>query len=262
MTKEEFREYIKRQLGHPYIKTEISNDQLDDCINRAKSMFTLWAVGNATQEVFFTLPLSGGERHYTLPDGITEIIDMKDTSDNFGDANQLFTTSNYMLNAGMLNFLNSGQKFSMVSYHLGLDFLDMLNKYSTSDFTWKYHKYDNTLTISPIPSATSSWSDISNNFMLVRSYMKEGYDLDGTNEENVYFEYIYEEPWIQEYSIALAKIILGQVRRKFGGYQSIGNTGISLDGSELVQEGKEEKAELEERLKSEEVHEGFPIFVG
>lgn len=38
MTKAELRDYIIRQLGSPYIKVELSNDQLNDAINRATAM--------------------------------------------------------------------------------------------------------------------------------------------------------------------------------------------------------------------------------
>lgn len=81
------------------------------------------------------MPLSAGERYYSLPDGVSEVITMDDSTDNMGSANQLFTTSNYMLNAGMLNFLQGRQTYSMVSYQLGLQYLDLLDKYSVSAFS-------------------------------------------------------------------------------------------------------------------------------
>jgi hypothetical protein len=62
--------------------------------------------------------------------------------------------------------------------------------------------------------------------------------------------------------MALSKITLGMIRRKFGNFNSIGNTGISLDGDSLISEGTQEKTELEERLKLEESHEGYGLFIG
>ncbi len=52
------------------------------------------------------------------------------------------------------------------------------------------------------------------------------------------------------------------IRRKFANFNSIGNTGISLDGSELIQEGKEEIEKLEETLREEENYCGMPILMG
>jgi hypothetical protein len=57
-------------------------------------------------------------------------------------------------------------------------------------------------------------------------------------------------------------MILGETRRKFANFSSIGNTGISLDGDSLLSEGKEEKERLEEKLKEEENFEGSYITFG
>jgi hypothetical protein len=51
------------------------------------------------------------------------------------------------------------------------------------------------------------------------------------------------------------------IRRKFSNYNSIGNTGIALDGDSLVSEGKEEKQELFEELSTNESYDGFPIMM-
>ena len=52
------------------------------------------------------------------------------------------------------------------------------------------------------------------------------------------------------------------IRRKFSNFQSIGNTGISLDGDSLISEGKQEQDDLYEKLKSEEDHIGWDIIIG
>lgn len=52
---------------------------------------------------------------------------------------------------------------------------------------------------------------------------------------------------IKNYALALCKIAEGNLRRKLA--QTPGS--MLLDGSELVQEGKEEKAQIEEQLKKE-----------
>lgn len=53
--------------------------------------------------------------------------------------------------------------------------------------------------------------------------------------------------WIKEYSLALCKITLGMIRRKYSGMQMPGG-GLALDGNELIAEGKEEKKDLEVEL--------------
>jgi hypothetical protein len=53
--------------------------------------------------------------------------------------------------------------------------------------------------------------------------------------------------WINDYSLALCKITLGMVRRKYSGMQMPGG-GLSLDGDALVSEGNAEKEKLDADL--------------
>jgi hypothetical protein len=64
ITKQQLAQKIKRRLGWPMIKVEIDNTQIYDAIDYARDKFIKWAVGQATNEVFFTLALSGGQTIY------------------------------------------------------------------------------------------------------------------------------------------------------------------------------------------------------
>jgi len=59
------------------------------------------------------------------------------------------------------------------------------------------------------------------------------------------------ELWVYKYALALTKMTVGRVRGKFSGTNLIG--GGNLDGDSLIQEGKEEKEQLETEL-----YEGAP----
>ena len=75
-------------------------------------------------------------------------------------------------------------------------------------------------------------------------------------------EDLYDEDWILDYVTAMSKISLGIIRRKFAQFNSLGNQGISLDGSDLIQEGTQEKEALEITLREEECYEGYGIEIG
>jgi hypothetical protein len=55
-------------------------------------------------------------------------------------------------------------------------------------------------------------------------------------------------PWLQEYSLAFAKTILGQARGKFGSVAGPQGAG-QLNGAALLQEANQEMERLEEELK-------------
>jgi hypothetical protein len=54
--------------------------------------------------------------------------------------------------------------------------------------------------------------------------------------------------WVRQYTLALSKVLLGHVRSKFKSIP-IPNTDIQLDGTDLVSEGREDKKDLETKLR-------------
>ena len=271
ITKKALAEKIKRRFGYPMVKVELDNSQIYDAIDYARSKFIKWAVGQATTETFFTMALSAGTTIYDLPLGVTEVLNYS-TGSSTGGINTLFTIDNFLYNQGMFESLlrpSLGGDYTIVSYHIARDFLDTVRKYTPDKYNWKYHRFQNELEIQPAPPA-GSYLDIVQNgvtftidspgFILLRTFIMEGStnvsDWTNSNED------FYGLDWIFDYATAECKIILGYIRRKFENFVSIGNTGVSLDGGDLVSEGKEEKERLEETLRLEEVWEGLDISIG
>lgn len=272
MTKTDLTEKIRRNLGAPMVKVELDTSQIWDAIDYSRSKFIKWAVGNATQETYFTMALSAGQNFYDLPVGVTEVVSYSSDGITSG-INTLFTIENFLYNQGMYEAMLSthSNAYTMVSYHIARDFLDMIRRYTPDIYNWKYHRYTNQLEIQPAPSSGNALSITysdgttgtidSPGFVLVKAYMMEeaSYDNWAAGDTDTDF---YTSTWMLDYATALCKITLGMIRRKFANFGSIGNMGISLDGDSLVSEGKEEKERLDESLKEEEVYEGLGIFIG
>jgi hypothetical protein len=264
-TKTELICKVRRRLGEPMIKVELDDVQISDHVDYSRQKWIKWAVGNATQEYYFTLPLSAGQILYDMPPGLTTMVGY-DTGfgTTGGGINTLFTVENYMWNMGMFGHLQyGGDSWSLVSYHLARDFLDTLDRYIVDTYNFHYHKYTNQLEINPVPDFTSEPQ-----YILIRAYFVEnatpwstgsvdlGYSTDLTEQD------LYGEGWIVDYVTALSKISLGYIRNKFANFASLGNVGITLDGDTMLSEGKEEKAQLEEELRLEEGWEGYGIEIG
>lgn len=274
MTKVSLSEKIKKRLGYPVIKVELDESQIFDQIDYARSKWIKWAVGNATQEVYFTIMLSAGQNNYDLPIGVTEVINYETSVGGTSSGiNTLFTIDNFLYNQGMFEALYSttGRGYTIISYHIARDFLETLRRYTPDKYNWKYHRYTNQLEIHPAPSTGNSLNVTNDDgvvvtvdspgFILLRAFMIQGstYDNWEDGDSNTNF---YEDLWILDYATALCKIILGNIRNKFANFTSIGNMGISLDGDSLISEGKEEKENLETTLREEEVFEGLGISLG
>ncbi len=258
MKKSELAERVKRALGHPIVKVELDETQIYDNIDYARELFIKWAVGQSVVEKYFTVMLSASVVDYEMPSGTTEVIGYETRS--AGSIHTLFTMENYLYNMGMYDQLlmrGASTGYTMVSYHIARDFLETVKRYVVDAYNFTYHRYTNILTIDPVPPTGGSLTvdDItydSPGFILVRSYCAEGDAED-----------IYGLPWMREYVLALTKISLGRIRSKFANFTAVGsNVGLSLDGDTLLNEGHTEKEALEEKLKNEEVYDGWDIFIG
>lgn len=259
--KSDLIEMVKRRLGYPIVKVELDDQQIIDNIEYTRTKYIKWAAGNITQEIYFTLMLSGGVTEYDLDvvsPGITEVIGYQ--TNTAGSIHTLFTMENYMYNSGMYDQMlmrGGGDGYTMVSYHIARDFMETVKRYIVDTYTYTYHRYDNMLEIQPAPPTGGSVTHDgvtydSPGWLLVRAYKIEGDDGD-----------IYKNDWFIDYLTAMCKVSLGRIRSKFANFQGVGsNISLAMDGDALISEGKEELQNLEERLRLEEPHEGGWIVVG
>lgn len=289
ISKAELSEKIKRRLGAPVVKVELDDLQIYDAIDYAKDKWVRWGSGNATVETYFTVLLLANTNFYDLPLGVVDIVDCDDQGRGYG-INTLFTVENFLFTRGTYNGLwsNYGYGSSLLDYHIAIDYLKTLDRYTPSIYNYKYHRYTNQLEVQPAPPSGSGTVDTvdsqgqtitvdSPGFALVRSFMIEGSHYGGMESSNSESNWkrqttgmhnsdsdanFYTSDWIFDYSLAECKIILGRIRSKFAQFASIGNTGIALDGDQLIQEGIQEKERLEETLRLEESYEGYGISIG
>lgn len=285
-SKGDLAELIKRRLGEPVVKVELTNQQIFDAIDYAKSKWVKWGAGNSLIETYFTVLLRAGQNFYDLPVGVVDIVEYEDHGAQYG-INTLFTIDNFLFSRGVYDPLvwTGGYSYSLVSYHLARDFLKTVKRYTPSVYNYKYHKYTNQMEIHPFPPSGSPLQVEDENgntitvdspgFILVRAYMIAGSHYAGMETDNtqaswkrrgVYSgdsdEHFYTSDWIFDYALAECKLMLGRIRVKFQNFNSIGNIGIGLDGDTLLSEGQAEKERLDETLRLEESHEGYGILWG
>lgn len=274
LSKKNLADKIKRKLGYPMVKVELDQTQIYDAIDYSRNRWMKWAVGQATQETFFTLMLSAGQTVYDLPTGTTEVVQYLSTGTSSG-INTLFTIDNFLYNQGMYESLihtaGGDAGYTLISYHIARDFLETVRKYTPDKYNFKYHKYTNQLEINPAPpsgnslqltSAGVTTTYDSPGFVLIRAYRVEGSTISTTWVSGDSDDDFHGLDWIFDFATADCKERLGIIRRKFENFASIGNSGISMDGGDLVSEGKEEKERLLETLKDEEPHDGWGIEIG
>ena len=127
---------------------------------------------------------------------------------------------------------------------------------------WSYELKNNNLRIFPIPrkhySPTKFWVEFSvdaDPYTEADPNVSTG--IDGVNNmntlpfQNIPYENINAigKQWIRRFALALAKEMLGLVRSKFASIPIPGND-ITLNGSDLISQGKDEQEKLREELKT------------
>jgi hypothetical protein len=126
---------------------------------------------------------------------------------------------------------------------------------------WSYELKNNQLRLFPIPrdnySPTKFWVEFS---VASDPYTEVDSDVDtgigGVNNmntlpfQNIPYENINSigKQWIRRFALSVAKEMLGLVRSKFTTIPIPGND-VQLNGSDLVNQGKEEQGKLREELK-------------
>lgn len=274
-SKSRLKDRIRRFFGAPIIKIELDDSQIFDNIEFARNQFIRWAVGQATQETYFTIMLVGNQHLYDLPGGVVEVVGYDTHTSEMGGINTLFTLENYLYNNGMFAVLQGAGgatgDYNLISYHIALDFLESLQRYTPDAYSFKYHKSTNQLEIQPPPVSGNSFTALDENgvateydspgFILVRAFMVEQSSLPGwiPGMEN---DDLYNALWVEQYARALCKITLGYIRRKFASSALLGNQGTAMDGDSLVSEGTAEKEALEESVRHKEAYMGYGIEIG
>jgi hypothetical protein len=267
--KNSLKERIKRRLGYPVVKVELDDQQILDCIDYATTRFVKWAAGQATQEVYFTLMLSGGQWLYDLPGGVTNVIKY-DYAPITGGINTLFTIENYLYDRGMYALLTPGtgsSQYSLVSFHIAVDFLKTMARYTPDAYHYIYHKTTNQLEIKPTP-ASGNYTYLvdgglydSPGIILLKTMAIVGSTLPEWEYGDEMVD-LYTAQWTEDFATAKAKEILGLIRRKFASFNALGNQGTALDGGDLVREGQDEQKVLLDKLVKEETYIGMPIIFG
>jgi len=173
-TRQQLREKLIRALGGSMVKIELCVEDIDDAINMARDYYIEFAVGNATQEVYFLLMLENGRYVYDLPVGITEVVNYHDHFGGYGYGgydgeycgyNPLWYTGPEQ---GSTSFFTQqdpfrvgygyggiagfpGTPYNFVEMYSARMYLSMIHNMRSNKYIWKYHRSTNQIEIHPTP---------------------------------------------------------------------------------------------------------------
>lgn len=222
------KDYIFARLGHPVVRVELTPFQVKTCIDEAVATMYNHAPMFSTQIATFLC--TAGISTYELPRYILDNLEYVVYKKTLLSIQQAAGTLefDFFIKYFQDNYLF--QDFGVGDFYLLQQNLEMTRKILGQDgsFTVMDNRF---LHIDPQP--------VTDQVVMVV--------YRGLNSDTLHPAY---KNWLHQYALACAKGILGEIRGKYQTVPSPGG-GAKLNGSELIQESKEEKVILLKRLLDE-----------
>jgi hypothetical protein len=258
---------IRRQMGEPLVNVEIANEQIYDCIAQAMEYFTKYA-GYTEEFLVFdsTKYVRGvGMNVATL---INQTAEMTTTTNNlsagfdydlnsyrrvldcfaftYGETtgiNTLFTLEQAMAQQIYSSYMVGNFGFDLITWETLKGFIDTRTKVLAMTPHFRFDPKTQNLRIIPEPIPEQTYLGI------VGCYLERP------------VKDLINERWIYRYALALSKIVVGNVRGKFGGTSLFG--GGQVNYQDFMSQGISERDSLEQELKNtyEDVT-GAMFFIG
>jgi hypothetical protein len=228
-------DYIKTMLGDGMIEVELDPVHYETALDRALNRFRQRSP-NAVEESYLFLELIQDQNEYRLPD---EVITVRQvfrraigSRSGIGAGGSLFEpfnlayTNTYLMSGSMMGGLATYDAFAGYQKLVGRMFGSYI------EFLWKPTSH--LLDILQRPFAQGEQ-------ILIQSY--------NFRPDWVLLQDVYAKQWLKDYSLATAKMMLGEARSKFGSIAGPGSP-ITLNGTALLQAGKDELEKLDKELEN------------
>lgn len=226
---ETINSYVLARMGHPIVRVELTPYQIKTCIDEAITKLDYHSPYWARQ--FAVFDASAGVNLYSMPPWIlhnlTNVFYKKSLLSIQAQAGTLefdffikYFQDNYLFN-----------NFSIGDYYLLQSTMEMTRKILGQDGTWDVinNQY---LQLTPPPTTTPE--------RVIIQYRH----IDTNTIQPAY------RNWIQKYTLACAKVLLGEIRSKYSVIPGPAG-GAQMNGQLLIQEGTKEKEQLYQELMSE-----------
>lgn len=229
-TRDQFKTWIQGMMGAPLITIELTDSQLDMCIDNAVEEYTKYIT---QEQVYLLVPMTGYIENvgYKMPDNVQGIFEFNDDNAANLGINTLFSVGNSMLNAGLIPNFSQGGGAGWTTFELAMESVKMTKRMLGRGFGMEYNPRTKYLTVYPDPKKENIVGEIVVGCYIIRP------------EDQQYGEVI-----VKKLALAEAKILLGNVRKKFQGVSLLGGGVIDIS---ILDEGKQEKQEILQVLVKE-----------
>lgn len=229
VSRSEFGQYCLTKLGKPVINIEVSDNQLDLCIEDALQIYRDYHY-DATLKVYYKHKVTADDkarRYITVPDdiqGITRIFDITglSTGTNIFDIRYQIA----------LNDLYTLTTVSMVPYFMTMQHLEFLEQLLVGAKPIRFERHTNRLYID------MDWNTIDIGLFIVAEAYQ---DID----PDIYTD-VWHDRWLLQMGTALVKKQWGNNLKKYPGIQMPG--GVTFSGQQIYDEAEAEIEDLKAKV--------------
>jgi len=238
-SREEFKEYCLRKLGHPVITINVDPLQVEDRIDDALSKYWEYHFDGREEDylVIHMTPTDVANNYITLDDkvfAVSQILPYRTSAASSVSLLHGAFTAEYQF------YLNDVYNSSGMVFSGNLQYIDAIKSYIATmnrllvpPITFRFNRKTNKLYLD---GGIKKFYDI-NPVIVAKVYKK----LDETQNPD-----IWDDEWLKDYATALIKKQWGSNLKKFGSVTLPG--GITLNGEAIYNEAVEEIQKLEEKL--------------
>lgn len=230
MTMQELYDEVIIRLGGNLVDIELGEEDIGVALKSAIRTFKQKGHNNYRRK-WLAVNVIKGIDTYSIPVNITDGVKVVRP----GTSSGLLGTQDIFTQKAIIDMLptapaQSCMSVAMLEYNLLAGRLEEMRRFAATDVDFQIDKFRHEVTFFNVPKANEVW--------YVEVY------------ENLTEEEYSDIDWIIRWTIAESKIILGNAYRKFGGAVAGPSGDMSLPGSELIQDGQQEKVELLEEIEN------------
>jgi hypothetical protein len=221
-TRDELSLYIRRKLGAESHSLELTDENIDDCINDTIEYFIEHAY-DGSDEYYQELQLIDGQTLYRMDDNILAVLDI--LSPGYKSGNEVAWQSFYET---AFQGLYTGSGGGMLDYALTQNYINSMEDIIQKDVLFTHNQTTNELRILSTERSKK---------VLLHVIRYPG-------ESKADFDSLYGHKFVKDYSVALAFYTWGVNLIKYRG--SVFSGGLEIDKEAILQEGKEQLEKAEE----------------
>lgn len=229
-SRQEFKDYVLRSLGHPVIEINVSDDQVEDRIDQALKYYADYHF-DATDRTYYKHQVTDADKankYITLPDNIIGAVSIFSVGDPSVRADDLFNIR-YQI---ALNDLYTLTSVSLVPYYMAMEHLSLITELLVGKQPIRFSRHRNILNVD------MDW----NTFKTGEYLVVEAYQV---IDPNTYTD-VWGDRWLYTYTEQLVKRQWGNNLKKYDGMQMPG--GISFNGQKIYDEADAEIKRIEEEM--------------